>query len=77
MHQTYPSILRGIQFIQTVEIRVMNMEFQSQSVIISGLEEMLPFFRGVTIGDNMIAVGNPCKVIREITDEDRASLTKQ
>ena len=23
------------------------------------------------IPDNMIAVGNPCKVIREITDEDR------
>ena len=23
------------------------------------------------IPDNMIAVGNPCRVIREITDEDR------
>jgi acetyltransferase-like isoleucine patch superfamily enzyme len=28
-------------------------------------------FYSKDIPDNMIAVGNPCKVIREITDEDK------
>ena len=29
------------------------------------------------IPSNVIAVGNPCKVLREINDEDRLSLTEE
>jgi galactoside O-acetyltransferase len=28
------------------------------------------------IPENVIAVGNPCKVLREITEEDRLNLTE-
>lgn len=26
---------------------------------------------GITIGNNVVAAGNPCRVLREITEEDR------
>ena len=87
LRQMSPFIQRVIRFIRTAVIQDMNTEFPvtvGDNVWIGGNTVILP---GVTVGsnvvigagsvvskdipDNTIAAGNPCKVIREITDEDR------
>ena len=74
----------GIRCILIPEIPVMNMEWTLSLGTMYGLEEIplsVHIGNNVVIGsgsvvtkdipDNTIAVGNPCRVLRQITEEDR------
>ena len=69
-------------------MRVQNLEYRLRLAITYGLGANVTVNPGVTIGDNtvigsgsvvtkdipsnVIAVGNPCRVLREITEEEKA-----
>lgn len=77
----------GHPFIPTAEIRDMNTGSPSPSGTMSGSAGSAVILPGVSIGsnvvigagsvvtrdipDNRVAAGNPCRVLREITEEDR------
>ena len=89
-HQMSHPTQLAIQFTQLVEIPPMSTAKKSQSVTMYGSVATQLSARGVHIGNNVvigagsvvtkdipdwsIAAGNPCKVIRKITDDDKRRL---